>query len=145
WRDADAGHGHPLRPRVDAAETLALRYLAETQADDGSWTPLWFGNEHVADETSPVFGTARVVAALKSEGPAEATLGRGLAYLRDAQRDDGSWGGGPGSEPSLEETALATAALLRHEPDGDAADAGVAAVVRAVEEGRLDAAAPIGL
>ncbi len=39
----------------------ALRFLAKTQRADGSWLPLWFGNEHAPDDENPLYGTAQVV------------------------------------------------------------------------------------
>ena len=41
----------------------ARRYLVHAQAADGSWCPLWFGNEHHAAQANPTYGTARVVLA----------------------------------------------------------------------------------
>jgi squalene-hopene/tetraprenyl-beta-curcumene cyclase len=61
WRDRLPA---PLRDAVDDAAVRALAYLARTQRPDGAWVPLWFGNEHVPDETNPTYGTARVVSAL---------------------------------------------------------------------------------
>ena len=45
-----------------------LRYLANEQRPDGSWLPLWFGNQHAQDEINPVYGTARVLAAYRDLG-----------------------------------------------------------------------------
>jgi len=95
----DGGRG------VARARHAALRYLAATQRPDGSWVPLWFGNEHHAAQENPVYGTAKVVLAT---GDA-----RGAAALIDAMHDDGGVGGGPGLEPSIEETAVAVEALAR--------------------------------
>jgi len=35
-----------LRSRTDAAMQNGMNFLGETQGEDGSWLPLWFGNEH---------------------------------------------------------------------------------------------------
>jgi len=110
-----------LRRRTAAATGRALAYLAGTQRPDGAWLPLWFGNEHVPDETNPTYGTARVVAALadvaRSGPPGEpaprAMAARGIGWLLAAQGADGGWGGDAGRPPSVEETALATEALAR--------------------------------
>src|SRR5262249_54748289 len=40
-------------------------FLARTQRPDGSWLPLWFGNQHATDEENPTYGTARVLAAYR--------------------------------------------------------------------------------
>src|SRR5205807_6954399 len=38
-----------------------LRYIARHQRPDGSWLPLWFGNQHAPNEENPTYGTARVL------------------------------------------------------------------------------------
>ena len=83
----------------------ARRYLANTQAADGSWCPLWFGNEHHADQANPTYGTARVVLATLDP--------RGAEWLVASMAADGGVGGGPGLPASIEETALTVEALAR--------------------------------
>ena len=105
----------------------ARRYLANTQAADGSWCPLWFGNEHHAEQVNPTYGTARVVLATLDS--------RGAEWLVDCMGADGGVGGGPGLPASIEETALAVEALAR-----------VAAESRAVGlRGRASAAVASGV
>ena len=55
-----------LAGRTTDAIARALRYLDRAQRPDGSWLPLWFGNQHQANEENPTYGTARVVIALAS-------------------------------------------------------------------------------
>ncbi|MBK8037860.1 MAG: squalene--hopene cyclase [Verrucomicrobiaceae bacterium] len=104
-----------MQKRIVASTERALDYLAKTQASDGSWLPLWFGNEHTPDEMNPVYGTAQVLnhllgsAALSTQ--AGALIQTGLEYLQTAQKPDGSFGGDPASPPSIEETAVALHAL----------------------------------
>src|SRR5262249_5740208 len=43
----------------------ALASLARNQRPDGSWLPLWFGNQHAPDDANPTYGTARVLAAYR--------------------------------------------------------------------------------
>ncbi len=99
-----------LRARIGLAKDKALAYLAQTQQADGSWVPLWFGNQHLPDETNPTYGTAMVLLAL-SQLDANDLIGKALHWLLTNQRDDGGWGSGKGTPASIEETALALNAL----------------------------------
>jgi squalene-hopene/tetraprenyl-beta-curcumene cyclase len=88
-----------------------LRYLCRSQQPDGSWIPLWFGNQAAPGQTNPVLGTARVLRAfelLDRDGPQAL---RGVEYLLQSQNADGGWGGAKAVASSIEETALAVAAL----------------------------------
>ncbi|MBD55166.1 MAG: squalene--hopene cyclase [Rhodopirellula sp.] len=101
------------------------RFLEKNQEPDGSWLPLWFGNQDHADESNPVYGTSRVLLAATSGALASEALQAGCQYLVNNQNSDGGWGGG-GSVASwlkknqfgefefvssVEETALAVEAL----------------------------------
>ena len=106
--------------RVDAAMRRSGAYLERVQRDDGSWVPLWFGNEHAPGAENPVFGTARVIVGTDGIGDRfEMRRVRARAYLRSAQNIDGSWGGSRGVVGSIEETALACEALTGSHNDGD--------------------------
>jgi squalene-hopene/tetraprenyl-beta-curcumene cyclase len=109
--------------KTGAAIASARRYLAHTQAADGSWMPLWFGNQHRADEANPTYGTATVAQAL---APSDPMRHRALSWLLAQQNADGGWGGGDGTPSSIEETALAVTALAG---SGGQAVAGKAAAV----------------
>lgn len=50
--------------RTRKAAALAEYYLRTTRNPDGSWHPLWFGNQRLAAETNPVYGTAKVIRTL---------------------------------------------------------------------------------
>lgn len=97
--------------RETAAWRRGLHYLRRTQAADGAWRPLWFGNQAAPEQANPVLGTARVVLALLLAPEAADMLRRALDYLVSAQDAGGGWGGAPGVAPSIEETALAVGAL----------------------------------
>ena len=146
-----------LRARTERATGRAVRFLERAQNPDGSWIPLWFGNQGAPDEANPVYGTARVIEGLAvlpaAEAPA-ATEHRAARWLIGAQGDDGGWGGAPGVPPSIEETAVAVSALaVFHRSPRAASVAGlddtVARGVRwladATDGGRRAATAPIGL
>ncbi len=40
-----------------------IRFIERNQNADGSWLPLWFGNQDRVDEGNPVYGTSRVLVA----------------------------------------------------------------------------------
>jgi squalene-hopene/tetraprenyl-beta-curcumene cyclase len=135
--------GFPL-VSVDKDLERGLDFLAGQQRDDGSWVPLWFGNQHAPTEENPTYGTARVLAAYRdldimNEEPAQ----RGIAWLLANQNADGGWGGG--SPSSVEESALAVEILLDAGPEAEnAVNNGLAWLVEQVETGGLKAPSPIG-
>jgi len=93
-----------------------MYFLKAAQRADGSWVPLWFGNQGVPDKENPVYGTSRVLTHLlrvpavyrqRMDGACQ----RGACWLLSAQNADGGWGGAPGVASSIEETSLAVDAL----------------------------------
>jgi squalene-hopene/tetraprenyl-beta-curcumene cyclase len=125
-----------LYAKQAAAFQSGVRYLERNQRPDGSWLPLWFGNQDHSGEDNPIYGTARVMLAL-NEVRSLANLPqivamrqKGAEFLRKNQNRDGGWGGGPsvpygsdirapdnrppdeGRSSSIEESAVALEALL---------------------------------
>jgi squalene-hopene/tetraprenyl-beta-curcumene cyclase len=138
--------------RLRRAIARAVSFLVKTQRDDGSWLPLWFGNQHAPNEINPTYGTARVVLGLEQLAgrnvslPA-AMLQKARQWLMHAQHSDGSWGGFPKGSPSVEETALAVEALASLPCDGDTAaavSAGVGWLMEKIESGEWRRPSPIG-
>ena len=86
---------HALRAIGDGVDEATLnksyRFLKRQQQDDGSWLPLWFGNQDHTGELNPVYGTSRVILA---GCPDSTSLHRGVGYLLEHQNADGGWGGG---------------------------------------------------
>jgi squalene-hopene/tetraprenyl-beta-curcumene cyclase len=143
----DAAVRPRLRRRLAKAVPAALRYLEGSQTTDGTWLPLWFGNDAAASHANPVYGTARVLRALGDlPGLAAAPpewVQRAVAALLARQADDGGWGGDCGIESSVEETALAVTALLRWPAGREAAARGVEWLV--LHPDQMDRPRPIGL
>ena len=157
--------------RVSAAIERGFAFLDRTQRDEGSWIPLWFGNQFDSDEENPVYGTAKVLAAYRDLGRSEHLLAqRAAKWLILAQNADGGWGGGGlptnsanagtmGHEKekpkkaeapfsSVEETALALEALLGRAQDRTtelAIEKGLECLVTMVERNHYRRASPIGL
>ena len=120
----------------------AFEYLERAQRDDGTWLPLWFGNQFAPADENPAYGTARVLAAFRDTGRMHSSSARrAIVWLCAAQNSDGGWGGVSGAPPSVEETALAVDVLV--------ADAGNPASQRAAELGvgwlldRLETGLPV--
>jgi squalene-hopene/tetraprenyl-beta-curcumene cyclase len=119
----------------------AERYLVDSQQADGSWIPLWFGNQRAPMQENPVYGTSRVLLHPDRGGDWSAARKRGVEWLRSAQNPDGGWGGAPGIPSSTEETALAVEALG---PEGGV-EAGVRWLVERTAGGTRFEPSPIGL
>ncbi|MEK6233537.1 MAG: squalene--hopene cyclase, partial [Planctomycetales bacterium] len=85
-----------LSLRIVGAIERGFRYLAREQRADGSWNPLWFGNQFHPEEDNPVYGTSRVLAVYRDLNRlADSEADRGFAWLSKHQNPDGGWGGGP--------------------------------------------------
>jgi squalene-hopene/tetraprenyl-beta-curcumene cyclase len=124
-------------------QEAAFRYLAGQQYPDGSWLPLWFGNQHAPDDINPVYGTSRVLAAYRVSQKDSPECQRGVNYLLSVQNADGGWGGAKDCPSSVEETALAVEVLLDLQ-FGDGVKKGVLWLIEAVESGRFREPSPIG-
>ena len=99
---------HAWRARAAAAHCRAPcgavgSIWKNTSDPDGSWVPLWFGNQDHPQEENPVFGTARVLLAYHELGrheTAAAQTGFGLAgggparRWRLGRRTDARWSAG---------------------------------------------------
>jgi squalene-hopene/tetraprenyl-beta-curcumene cyclase len=146
-RDTEAGE--VLGDALPRAIQRGFRYLSRVQRPDGSWLPLWFGNQHVANDENPTYGTARVLAAYRDAGRLQDNAcQRGLSWLRNAQNTEGGWGGAPGIVSSIEETALALEVLLSCETTGPvptrAAKNGLFYLLNQIDNGKLMEPSPIG-
>jgi squalene-hopene/tetraprenyl-beta-curcumene cyclase len=148
--------GHALRalatcrppvPVVQGVVARGLNYLTHSQRPDGSWLPLWFGNQHAPDDVNPTYGTARVLAAYRDLGLADCEQARrGVAFLLSIQNADSGWGGAADTPSSVEETALSVEVLIDLAPPEarPAVERGLAWLVERVERGGLANPTPIG-
>lgn len=157
-----------LQGRTEKAMGRAVRYLQDAQRADGSWVPLWFGNQHAVNQENPVYGTSRALthlSRLPEPYASQVTVMRGRAarWLLSVQNADGGWGGAGLVASSIEETALAVDALStgvlqsaieiaalrsqRHDPQSaiDSVRRGAEWLVRNTDQGRSTPATPIGL
>ncbi len=130
---------------AELAIKRGLRFLEKQQASDGSWMPLWFGNQHAPDDINPVYGTSKVLAAYRDLGQMDSSIAQaGCRWLKSVQNPDGGWGGTSHCPSSVEETALAVEILRSDVHSEDAVNAGIHWLVDQVERGKITEAAPIG-
>ncbi len=152
-----------------AALMRGFVFLERVQRPNGSWLPLWFGNQHVLNDENPVYGTSRVLRAFRDCNRWNDHACRGAKWLRSVQNPDGGWGGDAGAPSTVEETALALDALLdapqtltpspspkgRGEPEGATLNAqpstlndpltrGIEWLIARVEDGTWTTPSPIG-
>ena len=102
WRaiwDAESPSPLPVQKNIlretqmSAAVERAWVFLESQQAADGSFIPLWFGNEHQPDRRNPVVGTAHVLLMCGELGRLETELARrAVRWLLTAQHANGGWG-----------------------------------------------------
>lgn len=145
WQKSGSAGRVELADRVRRALATGWRFLEKNQRADGSWLPLWFGNQHVADDENPLYGTAKVLLAWRDAGRlAEPAAQRALQWLKSTQSPDGGWGGAAGAPSSVEETALALEALLAENEESAASRAGLNWLLARVEDGSFVQTAPIG-
>ena len=113
WKDE-------IRPdslkKIDRSINRFITYLNSTQQANGSWLPLWFGNEKDGKHKNPVYGTALVLCGLVEANQygfteLKSRINDGVVFLEAVQNSDGGWGGNAGVESSVEETSLALRAL----------------------------------
>lgn len=118
------------QPKIQHAMATGIatgfEYLNRHQQEEGSWLPLWFGNQDEPDEENPIYGTTKVLLAyLEANRMHDAAARRGLEYLLKTQNSDRGWGGGASHErhpttperhdltSSIQETALVVDLLAR--------------------------------
>jgi squalene-hopene/tetraprenyl-beta-curcumene cyclase len=106
----------PMQQYVNTALDRAIGYLMRIQKSNGTWVPLWFGNQLNTNHENPLYGTAKVLISLSSFSRLDNiisndVISKAVEWLLSIQKEDGGWGAGKSIESSIEETALATDAL----------------------------------
>lgn len=152
WRAWIAALEPSMQRRTRDAMQRAIRFLARVQRSDGAFEPLWFGSQRVHDEANPVFGTSRVLkglAAVSEDQEAAEVRRRALGWLIGQQNVDGGWGAALATPSSLEETAVAVAAVMSllqvSEGDRRAGRRGLEWLERATGGFRRFPPSPVGL
>jgi len=79
-----------LKRRVVRAKHRIVRYLQNVQRPDGSFVPLWFGDQTNPAKEAPAYGSAVVLSHL--DGADLPFLEKTRAYLRSVRGPDGLWG-----------------------------------------------------
>lgn len=132
--------------RADRAVTAGFAFLARTQRSDGTWFPLWFGNQFAADEENPTYGVSKALAAYADWDRIDDQVSVSASqWLQSVQNTDGGWGGNRQTPSSIEETALAVEALLAVPSATDACRRGLDWLTARVANGTHGQTAPIGL
>ena len=155
----------PLTNRLHDAIVKGLVFLEKAQRDNGSWAPLWFGNQFGHDDENPVYGTARVLMFYREMLDEDSELNtpevfRAADWLASVQHagesvsslasqssplsHSGGWGGDVGIPPTVEETALAAEALLPFKTHRKNAFDGIRWLISRVEDGSVSEPSPIG-
>lgn len=82
-----------LTTQIAKAVARGIQFLESRHQVDGSFVPLWFGNEHHANDGNPVIGTAMVLSACEALQLLQSNMAaRATAWLVGAQHSDGGWG-----------------------------------------------------
>lgn len=139
-----------LGRNMDSSIRGMVRYLQESQSPEGSWVPLWFGNQRHSDEHNLTLGTARAVASLLSARRSglsgmDAAIEHGTRFLVKSAGQDGGWGGAKGLAPTFEETGIALAALAGVEGCEAAVQGGLKWLSSHLSSNAPAPTAPIGL
>jgi len=86
----------PSQSQILSAMRRGQLFLQRRQQPDGSWFPLWFGNQDNPAEENPIYGTAKVLLSYAELSQLEDPAAQaGIDFLVRNQNSDGGWGGGP--------------------------------------------------
>lgn len=102
-----------LSEKCSKSMNRMLTWMRKAQLSDGSWLPLWFGDQDATNALSPVYGTATTVEYLSHSNQelARDLISRGLNFLLKNQNADGGWGGMKMANSKVSLTARALTAI----------------------------------
>ncbi|HEY3390591.1 MAG TPA: prenyltransferase/squalene oxidase repeat-containing protein, partial [Prolixibacteraceae bacterium] len=112
-----------LQNSIKQCVARSFGFLWKNQNDNGSWFPLWFGNQNTTDLKNPVYGTGKVTIYLKDSllcKSLDDIMKRNISqmvtkaqnFLLKQQNENGSWGGEFSVSGTTEESSLAISALI---------------------------------
>jgi squalene-hopene/tetraprenyl-beta-curcumene cyclase len=135
-----------LKTEINSAEKKLINYLRSVQNPDGSFTPLWFGDQDSKNKTNSVYGTSVVIEALvEAEIESKEQLLRpAIKWLYNCQNPDGGYGGEANCPSKFETTAKAVTALALVGERSEALKKSIFYLIRAINK-KLPASNPIGL
>lgn len=115
------------KSRCRKSITRMKSWLDKTMTDEGSWNPLWFGDQDATNvkgqrskvEANPVYGAATIIDYMKTAG-ITLTLDA-KDFLLKCQNPDGGWGGNCDVPSKVTLTAKAIGALRHFQPETDEA------------------------
>ncbi|MFO0060032.1 MAG: prenyltransferase/squalene oxidase repeat-containing protein, partial [Planctomyces sp.] len=152
WQLWDQRLGFP-DPKFRKSMQRGVRYLLRQQRGDGTWLPLWFGNQFQRDDENPLYGTTRVLRAFVSLNlMGSVAAERAVRWLVENQNLDGGWSAERGIASTVEETGLALEVLSEVAELGvgaselarSAADRAALWLAIRVEAGTVEQPSPIG-
>lgn len=148
-----------FKKKLRHSASNAVGYLLNRQNPDGSWTPLWFGNETIPNKENRVYGTSKVLEGLFYSGglyydvkttdlDLSSSIEKGLEFLCSNQNSDGGWGPFKNVRSTIEETSVALAAIClfpQKENIKVAVRKGLVWLIQNLESKNYRHASPIGL
>lgn len=104
-------------------------YLKNSQASDGSWTSLWFGDQDCPGGVAPVLGTAIVLEHLGEWGSGRDFCEKAAEFLMSCRNEDFAWGGAKGVRSKRIITARAISALSNYKNFAETLDLSLRALL----------------
>ena len=133
----------PLRRQVRQAMRRCVGFLQNAQRPDGSFLPLWFGDQRAEDKSAPIYGSAVVLEHLAGEP--FPFLARARDYLLARQHPSGGWGSADSETDYLCFTARCISALADCPDAGPALERAARFVAPYVRHPETIPPEPIGL